>query len=304
MASGFHHAYKKRTRMEMENTGNSPSSTLDFQTKLDGRIALSPRLDQEKELLKDPGLYKFIWVKDGRLELDIDHARTSLNPGDALPLSPYQHVSFPEVEGEYSSLVFNSNFYCIFGHDDEVSCNGFLFNGSSDIMRLHLDDREFSSLKALSEGLAREYAVCDDLQEEMLRIQLKRFIIFFTRIARERHDIGGEKARGFETVRKYYALVNAHFREKKQVRDYASMLARSPKTLSHLFAAFGLPSPLQVIHERTEAEAKRLLLHSGKSVKEIADILGFEDSPSLSRFFKNRTGESLSDYKKRMDGKN
>ena len=278
--------------MEMENAGNSLSSTLDFQTKLDGRIALSPRLDQEKELLKDPGLYKFIWVKDGRLELDIDHARTSLNPGDALPLSPYQHVSFPEVEGEYSSLVFNSNFYCIFGHDDE------------DIMRLHLDDREFSSLKALSEGLAREYAVCDDLQEEMLRIQLKRFIIFFTRIARERHDIGGEKARGFETVRKYYALVNAHFREKKQVRDYASMLARSPKTLSHLFAAFGLPSPLQVIHERTEAEAKRLLLHSGKSVKEIADILGFEDSPSLSRFFKNRTGESLSDYKKRMDGKN
>ena len=138
----------------------------------------------------------------------------------------------------------------------------------------------------------------------MLRIQLKRFIIFFTRIARERHDISGEKARGFETVRKYYALVNTHFREKKQVQDYASMLARSPKTLSHLFAAFGLPSPLQAIHERTEAETKRLLLHSGKSVKEIADILGFEDSPSLSRFFKNRTGESLSDYKKRMDGKN
>lgn len=288
----------------MENAGNSLSSTLDFQTKLDGRIALSPRLDQEKELLKDPGLYKFIWVKDGRLELEIDHARTSLTAGDALPLSPYQHVSFPEVKGEYASLVFNSNFYCIFGHDDEVSCNGFLFNGSSDIMRLHLDNGEFSSLETLSEGLAGEYAVCDDLQEEMLRIQLKRFIIFFTRIARERHDIRGEKARGFETVRKYYALVNTHFREKKQVQDYASMLARSPKTLSHLFAAFGLPSPLQVIHERTEAETKRLLLHSGKSVKEIADILGFEDSPSLSRFFKNRTGESLSDYKKRMDGKN
>lgn len=290
--------------METENAGNSLSSTLDFQTKLEGRMALSPRLDREKELLKDPELYKFIWVKAGRLELEIDHARTSLTAGDALPLSPYQHVSFLEIEGEYASLVFNSNFYCIFGHDDEVSCNGFLFNGSSDIMYLHLDEGEFSTLKVLAESLAKEYAVCDDLQEEMLRIQLKRFIIFFTRIARERHDISGEKARGFETVRKYYALVNTHFREKKQVQDYASMLARSPKTLSNLFACFGLPPPLQVIHERTEAEAKRLVLHSGKSVKEMADILGFEDSPSLSRFFKNRTGESLSDYKKRMDGKN
>lgn len=302
MASGFHRVHKKRT--QMENARNSLSSTLDFQTKLEGRMALSPRLDREKELLKNPGLYKFIWVREGRLELEIDHARTSLTAGDALPLSPYQHVSFLEIEGEYASLVFNSNFYCIFGHDDEVSCNGFLFNGSSDIMHLHLDDGEFSALKVLVGSLANEYAVCDDLQEEMLRIQLKRFIIFFTRIARERHEISGEKARGFKTVRKYYALVNTHFREKKQVQDYASMLARSPKTLSNLFASFGLPPPLQVIHERTEAEAKRLVLHSGKSVKEMADILGFEDSPSLSRFFKNRTGESLSDYKKRMDGKN
>ena len=288
----------------MKNAGNSFPSTLDFQTKLEGRIAFSRCLHREAELLQDPGLYKFVWVKEGQLELDIDHVRTLLKAGDALPLSPYQRISFPQVAGEYLSLAFNSNFYCIFGHDHEVSCNGFLFNGSSDIMHLHLDEGEFSSLKVLAESLAGEYAVCDDLQEEMLRIQLKRFIIFFTRIARQRHEISGEKARGFETVRKYYALVNTHFREKKQVRDYASMLARSPKTLSNLFACFGLPSPLQVIHERTEAEAKRLLLHSGKSVKEIANILGFEDSPSLSRFFKNRTGESLSDCKKRIDGKN
>ena len=83
------------------------------------------------------------------------------------------------------------------------------------------------------------------------------------------------------------------------VQDYADMLHRSPKTLSNLFMSYGLPSPLRIIHERVEAEAKRLLLYSSKSAKEIAEILGFEDISAFSRFFKNMTGESITDYKKR-----
>ena len=63
--------------------------------------------------------------------------------------------------------------------------------------------------------------------------------------------------------------------------------------------SYGRPSPLRIIHERVEAEAKRLLLYSSKSAKEIAEILGFEDISAFSRFFKNMTGESITDYKKR-----
>ena len=93
-------------------------------------------------------------------------------------------------------------------------------------------------------------------------------------------------------------LVDQHFREKKQVQDYADMLCRSPKTLSNLFSACGLPSPLRIIHERIDAEARRLLLYTRKSAKEISAILGFEDLAAFSRFFKKVTGESVSEYRK------
>ena len=63
------------------------------------------------------------------------------------------------------------------------------------------------------------------------------------------------------------------------------------------FSTCKLPSPLRVIHERVEAEAKRLLLYSNKSAKEIADILGFEDQASFSRFFKNMTGQSAVQFR-------
>ena len=133
----------------------------------------------------------------------------------------------------------------------------------------------------------------------MLRIILKRFIITCTRIAREKFDVDPGRENMFDVIRQFYVLVDSHFKEKKQVQDYADMLCRSPKTISNLFSLYGLSSPLRVIHERVDAEAKRLLLYTGKSAKEISEILGFEDLATFSRFFKKMNKESLSEYRKK-----
>ena len=93
-------------------------------------------------------------------------------------------LSLIHIYGEYLSLLFNSNFYCIFGHDSEVSCNGFLFNGSSNVLKLKLSSEQVAALRDISGIFMNECNVQDDLQEEMLRIILKRFIITCTRIAR------------------------------------------------------------------------------------------------------------------------
>lgn len=153
-------------------------------------------------------------------------------------------------------------------------------------MRLQLSAAQSEQLKSIIDIFAGEFGIKDNLQEEMLRIILKRFIITYTRIAREKLDVGQDKEKSFDIIRRYYVLVDNHYKEKKQVQDYAEMLYRSPKTLSNLFAAYGLPSPLRIIHERIEAEAKRLLLYTNKSAKEIGEILGFEDLAAFSRFFR------------------
>ena len=113
-----------------------------------------------------------------------------------------------------------------------------------------------------------------------------------------------DKTRYLVRSGKHVFEVDEHYRTKKQVQDYADMLHKSPKTLSNIFSTCKLPSPLRVIHERVEAEAKRLLLYSNKSAKEIADILGFEDQASFSRFFKNMTGQSAVQFRNTQEGKN
>lgn len=271
----------------------------DFSTKLKGTIALTDQFHVNRGLRKDNSLYKFVWVRKGSIILEVDHIAMKLEEDEIVSLTPLHHVEVKEADGKYITLLFNSNFYCIYGHDNEVSCNGILFNGTSNVMRLQLSERQSAVLHEITDKLTGEYLVKDNLQEEMLRILLKRFIIVCTRMAREKYAVSEEKEKSFDMIRQYYVLVDQHFKEKKMVQEYADMLNRSPKTLSNLFAVYKLPSPLRVIHERTEAEAKRLLLYTSKSAKEVAEILGFEDLSAFSRFFKNMTGENISDYRKR-----
>lgn len=268
-------------------------------TKLNGDVAMTSRFHEDAALQRDKSLYKFIWVRSGTLEVEVDHVVMHLEENEIISLTPLHHVRIMRVDGEYLTFLFNSNFYCIYGHDNEVSCNGFLFNGSSHIMRLKLSPAQSASLDGIVEIFKGECGIKDNLQEEMLRIILKRFIITCTRIARERFDVHPERENTFDVIRRFHVLVDNHFKEKKQVQDYADMLYRSPKTLSNIFSLYGLPSPLRVIHERVDAEARRLLLYTGKSAKEIGEILGFEDLAAFSRFFKKMNKESISEYRKR-----
>ena len=270
-----------------------------YHTKLKGTLALTDSYLTEKALQKEKGLYKFIWVRNGSITVEIDHQEMTLTQDEVISLTHLQHLEFKSIDGEYLTLLFNSNFYCIYGNDHEVSCSGFLFNGSSHLIRFTLNEKERKELDTITEALENEFTVSDSLQEEMLRILLKRFIITCTRLARERFAVAPGKEKAFDIVRQYYVLVDEHFREKKQVQEYADLLNRSPKTLSNLFAAYGLPSPLRVIHERTGAEAQRLLLHTSKSAKEIAALLGFEDTAAFSRFFKKTAGESITGYRRK-----
>ena len=76
-------------------------------------------------------------------------------------------LEFLSIDGEYLTVLFNSNFYCIYGNDHEVSCSGFLFNGSSHVVRFMLNESERRSMEDVVGLLDREFTVSDNLQEEI-----------------------------------------------------------------------------------------------------------------------------------------
>ncbi|WP_353718378.1 helix-turn-helix transcriptional regulator [Dyadobacter sp. 676] len=103
-------------------------------------------------------------------------------------------------------------------------------------------------------------------------------------------DIGTYRANPI--LFRYHALVDTHFRTHKTVAFYADQLNISANYLNILCKRHLHVPATFLIHNRVGLEAKRLLLVSGQSAKEIAFELGFSDLPHFSNFFKAQTGLS------------
>ena len=91
-----------------------------YNTKLKGKLVLTDSYHTDKALQKEKSLYKFIWVRNGSITLEIDHQEVILVPNEIISLSNLQHLEFKSIDGDYLTLLFNSNFYCIYGNDHEV----------------------------------------------------------------------------------------------------------------------------------------------------------------------------------------
>lgn len=102
----------------------------------------------------------------------------------------------------------------------------------------------------------------------------------------------------FETISKKFKVeLNRQFTTMKQPGDYAKALNISTPYLNEcLKNTTGHPVSYHIQH-RIILEAKRLLYHSNKSVKEIAAELGYDDYPYFSRLFLKVAGMSASKFR-------
>lgn len=248
---------------------------------------------------KQTELYTFIWTKSKPLQLIIDSVPIVLEANSILALTPIQYLEVKTIE-EAIVYQFNREFYCIKDHDHEVSCVGILFFGNSNIPVVSLDKKEQLKFEVLHDVFIDELETKDNIQAEMLRMLMARFIIKSTRLLKAKQGIiETPKSSKVDLLRSFNFLVEQHFREAHSVGFYADKLFKSPKTLSNNFAKLNR-SPLQIIHERIVLEAKRLLIYTDKTAKEIAYEVGFDDASHLSRLFKKHTSQSPSDFKKQL----
>lgn len=107
-----------------------------------------------------------------------------------------------------------------------------------------------------------------------------------------------EKLTRFETMSKIFkAELDRNFTSLKRPGDYAKVLNISTPYLNECIKkATGHPVSYHIQH-RIMLEAKRLLYHSNKSVKEIAAELGYDDYPYFSRLFRKVAGMSAISFR-------
>ena len=130
----------------------------------------------------------------------------------------------------------------------------------------------------------------------MLQAYLKQFIIHAVRIKKGYNTIKDDSET--KLFKDFSLLVEQNYKTLHAVTDYAHRLGISPKSLAKHFQKLGSQTPSDFIKGRIILEAKRQLIYTSDSVKQIAYSLGFNDAAYFNRFFKKATSKSPLQFKK------
>lgn len=167
---------------------------------------------------------------------------------------------------------------------------------------LSLDNRQWEILNGWYEQMVWS---CNNAAVEYTDQLLRNNIynLFMAMDSEMTQSIGWERSvfsRSRHLIIKFLKLVAQHFRTTREVSFYAKQLCITTTYLYKLTNKRWNISPKELIDQQTICEIKTLLSNTDMSVKEIAAMLHFEDTPYLCRYFRLRTGLSPMEYREGM----
>ena len=141
-----------------------------------------------------------------------------------------------------------------------------------------------------------EYEAGDNWGNQMLTSWLRVLVIYLSRLYTE--QFGENKiSTGYYLLNHFQQLIAQRHAKLHEVAAYADLLNITPGHLNEMVKQQSGKTAISHIHNRLSVEAKRKLLHTDLSVKQIADELGFEDAAYFNRFFKRLNDTTPAAYR-------
>ena len=237
--------------------------------------------------------YQIIWFRRGHGSHFVDFKEYPVTDNTLFFLSPGQ-VHYFEENDDFEGYVihFNEDFMSDEGSSENVFLKYNLFNAFDAVPYYNMTEADTERLEyivsEMKAELEHETAVAHG---DALKYLIPLFLIHVQRLGIRGTGIplciNNSSNRTFVRFRQ---MLEHHYRDIHTVKEYASMLNVSTKTLTNCVYEGSHSTPLRLINERIVLEAKRQLMHSSLKVKEIAYFLGFEDPSYFIKFFKRHTG--------------
>lgn len=248
--------------------------------------------------------FSLIWVKEGAGKMSSDFSEYYFESDSLFAFSPYQPYKIDaEKPIKGIAIYFHPEFFCIFKHHKEVSCNGILYNNVYQPPFVSVDEHSGITFQMLCEQLKIEMQNPDMAQYELLVSYLKIFLITASRLKTQQQPLAAQEVNENKEpfiLQKLKDAIEENFKIKHSPTDYAEMLYISSKALAKITKSHFNKTLSSLISERIIIEAKRELYLTDKTVKEIAYELGYDDEYYFSRFFKVNVDVSPQIYRDKV----
>ena len=211
---------------------------------------------------------------------------------------------FIDVDTHFAltSIRFNDAFLPETTFGQKWSYRAALFNNPPPLQRaLSAPTQESNEIESLLELMKAEYDRAFEFRkDDGLRFLLQFLLVRIARLQQQNaYELSTVDVADYRLFRIFVTSLEKQFAEQHSVQYYAEAVNSSVGKLSELAKQVLGKSAKEVILDRILLEAKRLLLFSDLSVKEISFAVGFDNPHHFSRAFKNRTDTSPSEFRMR-----
>lgn len=187
-------------------------------------------------------------------------------------------------------LIFTEDFFCTTETDTKFLRSSILFNDLADKPTIKLNKTDFEKYINICKSITEELCLpADNSKHILLKNLLHNFLLLAEREKRKQGFTEMKKGADLDYTLLFRNLLETNYTKLKSVNDYAKIICISEKRLGQATSKMLGKSPKEIINDRILLEAKRLLVHTNLSIKEIGQELGFEDPAYFVRYFKKNT---------------
>lgn len=242
-------------------------------------------LDHNPTLPHRITFFALLIVTKGTGTHQIDLKEYDLKAGSVLKIAKGQVHAFqnnPQYEGFL--IIFTEDFVLNYFSKSSINLISHLYNyhTTSPIANDKIGNEAF--LNQLISELKTEN------QYGQKNIVASLLDIYLLRLERKTHTNNEQdhNSKRYDTFIKFKNLVESDYTATRNVKDYADKLFISTKHLNQVVKDFTLNTAKSFIDDYVILEAKRAIVSTEKSLKEIAFDTGFDEVTNFTKFFKNK----------------
>lgn len=231
--------------------------------------------------------YFFVLVKGGANRHWIDFVPYTVKPNTFYFTVPQQiHLKEHSAPMEGLMMSFTHEFLQL--EDNRILQQLPIIQNPVAAHEIQLSPADLTFIEDTMRKMLVEFNADGTWRNQMLTSWLRVLVIYLSRLYSEQYNETCVTL-NYCLLKSFQALIGEHYATQHDVAAYAEKLNLTPGHFSEVIKQQSGKTAITHIHERLIVEAKRRLLHTELSVKQIADELGFEDAAYFNRFFKRLT---------------
>ena len=237
----------------------------------------------------------------GTIEASVNLKRYVFSANQIVIMLPEQILQYHHISEDFSGrfVVMSKRFLDMLQMNIQDTVSIFLYLRENPVLRLSPEELELCMDYYSMLDKTVKMSDNPNRKETVKYLSLALFYSANTIFCRQHILQKGQRSRKEIIFESFYKLVQSHHKEHRSVEFYAGKLNLTPKYLTTVIREMTGKTAHEWIHEYVILSAKAILKSTSLTIQEISNQLSFANQSFFGKYFKQQTGMSPGEYRKR-----